>query len=191
MDVKQPTALTNLQRGNVKQASPTPPSERTVHELAAQGELYKVDPLMVDTVDADNMTPLIWAAGYGQEPTTELLLKSGANPNHKAIGGKTALMVAAAQGFFHVVRMLINYGAHLDDVDDHGNSALIYAAHQDRALILQQLLKSGANLNTTNYYGATAYSTAISQLNKSAQASIESHLLSLLKGLNPSMKHWY
>lgn len=183
MDPKRPTALTNLQRGNVKQENAIPSYERTIHELAAQGELYKIDPLLVDVVDSENMTPLTWAAGYGQEPTTKLLLKSGASPNHKASGQKTALMLAASQGFFQVVRILINYGANLDDVDEFGNTALIYAAHQDRAIVIQELLRNGANLNISNRAGQTAYSITVTQHNKSAQASIESHLLSRLK-------HW-
>lgn len=180
MNIKQPTALTNLQRGNVKQENLILPYERTIHELAAQGELYKIEPHGVDTLDSNNMTPLIWAAGYGQEPTVENLLRSGANPNHKAKNGETALMLASSQGFLPIVRVLICFGANLDDVDDLGNSALMYASYQDRSSVIQELLKMGARIATLNIYGQSAYGIALSQRNHSAKASFESHILSML-----------
>lgn len=182
MNVKPPTILTNLQRGNVKQESPLLTHQRTLHELAAQGELYNIEPQLIDVVDSNNMTPLFWAAGYGQNSTAELLLSSGANPNHKSSGGKTALMFAASHGFFHVVKTLINENANLNDVDEAGNSALMYAAHQDHPLVVQELLRSGADLSIMNIIGQTAYSIALTKQSKSVQASIEAHLISLFKG---------
>lgn len=191
MDSKPPTVLTNLQRGNVKQESPVLTHKRTVHELAAQGELYHIEPQMVNATDANSMTPLHWAAGYGQNSTVELLLKSGSNSNYKSAGGKTALMFAASKGFFHVVKSLITDGVNLDETDDQGNSALMYAAHQDHSLVIQELARNGADLNIMNIYGQTAYSISLTKRNRSAQAALETYLVSLFNGRSPSIRPWY
>lgn len=191
MNIKQPTVLTNLQRGNVKQESPLLTHQRTIHELAAQGELYKIEPHMINAVDCHRMTPLIWAAGYGQNSTLEYLIKSGANPNHKTFGERTALMFASSKGFFHVVRTLIIEGANLNDVDETGNSALMYAAHGDQALVIQELLRNGADLGIMNTSGQTAYSIALSNHNKSAQVCIEAYLVSLLRGRDSMEVQWH
>lgn len=191
MNAKPPTILTNLQRGNVKQENPVISHKRTVHELAAQGELYHIEPQMVNATDIDGMTPLHWAAGYGQNSTVEFLLRSGANPNCRSIGGKTALMLAASKGFFHVVKSLITDGVNLNETDDTGNSALIYAAHQDHALVIQELVRNGADLNIMNIHGQTAYSISLTRRNRSAQAALEAHLVSLFNGRSPGIRPWY
>lgn len=191
MNSKQPTVLTNLQRGNVKQESPLLSYKRSLHELAAQGELYEIEPSMINTVDIYNMTPLLWASGYGQNSTVEFLIKSGADPNHKAFGGKNALMFASSKGFFHVVKTLIIEGANLDDVDETGTSALMYAAHQDHALVAQELLRNGADLSIMNIHGQTAYGISLSKRNKSVQTCIEAHLVSIFKGPKTMEGQWH
>lgn len=187
MNIKQPTVLTNLQRGNVKQESPMLLHQRTYHELAAQGELYNIDRNMVDVLDANHMTPLLWASGYGQSSTVEFLLSLGANSNHRSNGGRTALMLAASKGFYHVVRILVSDGANLNDIDQYGNTALMYASHQDHALVVQELIKNGADLSITNHSGQTAYGIALIRQNRSAQATLEIHLVSLIK----AVKSWH
>jgi ankyrin repeat protein len=177
MNSKQPTVLTNLQRGNVKQESPILLNQRTPHELAAQGELYNADALQVDVVDSDNMTPLLWASGYGQNLTVELLLRLGANPNHKSSTGKTALMLAANKNYLHVVKTLIRNGANINDTDRTGSTALMYAAYQDYSLVVEELLKNNANLGIVNAFGQSAYSITLIKQNKLSQKSIELHLL--------------
>lgn len=189
MNVKPPTVLTNLQRGNVKQESPMLTHQRTHHELAAQGELYNIESNLLEIVDINNMTPLVWAAGYGQSSTVEFLLKSGANPNHRANCGKTALMFAASKGFIHVVKILITGGANVNDVDDTGNSPIMYAAHQDHALVIQEFVRNGADLSKVNAGGHSAYSIALLTHNKSAQALIEAQLISIFKGQSLGARH--
>lgn len=185
---KLATVLTNLQRGNVKQESPMLSHQRTVHELAAQGELYDLGSRVADTVDGDNMTPLLWAAGYGQNSTVEFLLERGANVNHKANSGQTALMLAATKGFHHVVKTLINTGADVNALDNSGNSALMFAAHQDHPLVIHELLRAGADLSLASNCGQTAYSISLSRSNRSSQNSIETHLFNLLRTHDTSQK---
>lgn len=190
MNIKPSTILTNLQRGNVKQESPTF-HRRTIHELAAQGELYNIDRQLVNMGDSSNMTPLIWAASYGQNSTVDYLIKSGADVNHKTVNGRTALMFASSKGFFHVVKTLLAAGAFVDDLDDLGNSALMYAAHQDQASVVQELLKKGANMCLANQSIQTAYSVAVSRESKAALASLEAHMLALIKGPENNNRQWH
>lgn len=180
MNGKPPTILTNLQRGNVKQESPILVHQRTPHELAAQGELYSIDALQVDTIDSNSMTPLQWAAGYGQNLTVEMLVRLGANPNHKSNDGKTALMMAANRGFLHVVKTLIRCGADLDEKDDSGSTALMYASFQDYASVVDELLRHNANLGLINSLGQSAYTITLTKQNKLTQKSIETHLLTFM-----------
>ena len=180
MNLKPPTILTNLQRGNVKQENPVSLQQRTIHELAAQGELYSIDKQLVNVRDSDDMTPLMWAAGYGQNLTIDLLLGLDADPNLKSKSGQTALMLAANRGFLHIVKTLIGGGANLDDVNDTGCTALMYAAYRNHSLVVQELLKNNANLGIVNSLGQTAYTIALVRKNRMAQASIEAHLVAVL-----------
>lgn len=161
--------------------------QRSIHELAAQGELYSIEENAIDLVDGNHMTPLLWAASYGQSSTVELLIRLGANPNHRTSGGHTALMFAASRGFFHIIRTLIGGGANVNETDESGNSALIYAAFQDHALVIHELLKNGADLSIVNVFGQTAYSVTLAKRNKMARATIEMHILSLLKDQRSSV----
>jgi len=156
--------------------------QRNIYELAAQGELYHIDGHLVDAWDDNHMTPLLWAAGYGQNLTVEYLLRSGANPNHRSRGGRTALILAAAKGYLHVVKTLIRNGANVNEIDDMNCSALMYAAHEDHSLVVQELLRNDANLGIVNAYGQTAYSISLVRHSKSTQAIMESHLISNLRG---------
>lgn len=179
--MKPPTILTNLQRGNVKQESPMLLQQRTLHELAAQGELCNIEAHQVEARDSNNMTPLLWAAAYGQNLTIDLLLSLGADPNHKSTDGQTALMLAANRGFLHVVQRLIRAGANVDLADENGCTALMYATYQDHLLVVQELLKRNANLGLTNAAGQTAYTIALLKQKRSAQNYIESKLVTILE----------
>lgn len=187
INVRPSTVLTNLQRGNVKQDSPVVIHQRSIHEVAAQGELYHLKP-PVDLLDSRHMTPLFWAANYGQISSVELLLVSGANPNHRSQSGKTALMFAAANGYVQVVKSLINHGSDVNIMDEFGNTALIYACHQDQPFIVHELLANGADISQTNRYGQTAYSITVARHSRHSQAAIEGYLLLLLQGLSTKTK---
>lgn len=186
VEAKPSTVLTNLQRGNVKQETPMLVHQMSIHELSAQGELHNVNINVVDIGDANNLTPLFWAASYGQNSTVEYLLNLGANPNHKSAGNRTALMYAAAKGYCLVVKTLIKSGAQIDDADDSGSTALMYAAHQNQSIVIDELLRNGANLSISNVYSQTAYSICISKNNVEALTTINNYLMSIL---SPSLRN--
>jgi ankyrin repeat protein len=115
---------------------------------------------------------LVTAAGIGDLELVHLLIRWGADVNHRAEDGRTVLMIAATQGFSvqcgndelvtsyrgntEIVQALLNAGACLDDQDDKGNTALILAASHRRSASVQLLLDAGANANARNKHGWTA-----------------------------------
>ena len=48
----------------------------------------------LNTIDVDNRTPLMWAAGKGKSEIVDLLLKAGADPRIKNKNGETAFSIA-------------------------------------------------------------------------------------------------
>ncbi|XP_053211203.1 DNA-binding protein RFXANK-like [Panonychus citri] len=122
------TILTNLQRGNIKTQSIREIPERTVFELAAQGELYlhHLDAGGVDQVDENGFTVVDLAAGYGQLTTVKMLIAGGANPKVRGKNGESALSFAATNGHVHVLRYLIARDVNVNEYDEEGNTALMY-----------------------------------------------------------------
>ncbi|CAI7653346.1 unnamed protein product, partial [Penicillium manginii] len=83
--------------------------------------------------DRDGLTPLHYAAFEGNERIVELLISSGADPDHQGcdcmdIAAQTPLMEAARGGQLTVVKMLLGMGADLEEDDGRGMAPLQYAA---------------------------------------------------------------
>lgn len=68
-------------------------------------------------MDEYGLTPVLWAASYGQLESLNKLKDHGANLNLKGPTSETALMLAAANGHSHVFKALIVHG-NIDDVDE-------------------------------------------------------------------------
>ncbi|KAI9652012.1 MAG: hypothetical protein M1831_007253 [Alyxoria varia] len=64
-----------------------------------------------DLRDSDGLTPMMLAAGQGNEHAVEVLLKAGVNVNATTENGQTALDFAANAGYQWVAEMLLNAGA--------------------------------------------------------------------------------
>jgi ankyrin repeat protein len=177
---KSATVLTNLQRGNVQSKTPTSVAERTVHQLAAQGELFaeNIGELRdLDEKDECGYTPLTWASSYGQLSTVKLLLERGANHSVLTAEGETALHFAASSGNIHVVKELLLHGAKVDVIDHEGNTPLMYASGQNHALCAHELLKAGANFTLQNCNLDTAYGICLLKNSKQVQQVIEQFML--------------
>lgn len=113
--------LTNLQRGNVQTKTSTSIPERTVHQLAAQGEIFarNIDAIPdLNEADESGLTPLMWASSYGQLSTVKLLLERGACCLKTSLNGETALHFAASNGHIHLVKELLSHGAAVNSFDD-------------------------------------------------------------------------
>ena len=88
-------------------------------------------------------TPLIVAARNGQAETVALLIKQGANPNHK-IEGVTPWMAATATDHNAVAEQLVQAGARPDL-----NAALQVACEWGILNVIRKLVEHGADVNAT------------------------------------------
>jgi ankyrin repeat protein len=76
-----------------------------------------------DKTYSNDLTALMWAAGYGRTHTVEFLLGKGANPNLQDARGRTALMMAVTGGFPDTVKVLLPK-TNPDLQDNTGKTAL-------------------------------------------------------------------
>lgn len=129
-------------------------NQTTVLMLAAgKGQLGFVRELVnrgadVQAEDADNWSPLLFAAKAGHRDVVQFLLEQGgADMEHRDMGGWTALMWSAYKGHTEVAVMLLEKGA---DINAHGNfhlGPLLWAAGRGYAEIVRMLIQRGAKVN--------------------------------------------
>jgi ankyrin repeat protein len=98
---------------------------------------------------------LIGAAGKGDLPAVERLIREGASIAARDGRGRTALLVATHGNHVPVARALIVAGADVNAKDDIQDSAFLYAGAEGRTEILKMTLPT-ADLKSTNRYGGTA-----------------------------------
>ncbi|GIY53892.1 ankyrin repeat family A protein 2 [Caerostris darwini] len=183
---KPSTVLTNLQRGNVPTQTPAVIPERSIFELAAQGELFLQNITVSDDfdpnqVDENGLTPLMWASSYGQLATAQKLITRGASISTLGKNGENALILASSAGHAGIVKELLAHGALPDYKDQDSNTALMYAAFNNHGGCVQELLSAGADMTLTNETLESAYDIAIKRRSKQAQSAIEKHMLNLMK----------
>lgn len=135
----------------------------------------------VNAVDAGGLTALMWAAAYGQAPTTALLLRAGAIHSTRGPDGETALHLAASGGHTEIIRLLLAAGMAVDDADDMGSTPLMYAAHGNHAHALNELLNHSADPTNTNLNDETALSIAVRRRAVDARTVIEGYLFMVLQ----------
>lgn len=98
-----------------------------------------IDP---NSADRRGVTALMHAAGRGDLPMMEMLLKAGAAVNARTSGGDgTAMTWAASSGRIDAVRLLIKAGATRESFD----RALLWAMREGHLEIFRLLLEHGAN----------------------------------------------
>lgn len=122
--------------------------------------LIKRMPAIVNARLADNRTPLMWAAFFGQTAIVEMLLAAGADSNLKDGSGNTGLMIAIIEGHSELAEKLIDADANLDLQNNNGDSALIIAARLGYADLVKELLSASANIQLRNHNGKSALDSA-------------------------------
>lgn len=123
---------------------------RSVHRCAQCGDLAQLtaiveeDPSLVNTRDAENVTPLHWAAINGHMACCEFLLEHGALVN--AAGGDlgaTPLQWCARNGQVGLMHLLLERGADPTFKDKQGFNTLHLATHSSLVLALVYVLQQG------------------------------------------------
>ncbi|XP_076942973.1 uncharacterized protein LOC143613028 [Bidens hawaiensis] len=121
-----------------------------LHHVAGIGHIELMELLISCGVDVNSQsesgTPLIWAAGHGQQEALKLLLKHKADPNIETDDGITPLLSAVAAGSLQCLDLLIQAGAKVNIIAG-GATPLHIAADIGNSELITCLLKAGADPN--------------------------------------------
>ncbi|MBX9735555.1 MAG: ankyrin repeat domain-containing protein [Phycisphaerales bacterium] len=101
------------------------------------------------------MTPIMYAARFGNADAVKLLLDRAANVNASAADGRTALMYAAMGDESAVVKKLIDAKANVNARAEDGWTALMLASARGSAETVRALLAAGADVNQRNRWRLT------------------------------------
>ncbi|XP_035654757.1 DNA-binding protein RFXANK isoform X1 [Oncorhynchus keta] len=121
--LKYSTTLTNRQRGNEVTVRPATLDILSIHQLAAQGEVLQVathlskDSSLLNRQDERGLTPLMWAAAFGEKAMVDFLLENGADPSTIAWERESALTLASSGGYAVIVKRLLEHGVDINAYD--------------------------------------------------------------------------
>jgi uncharacterized protein DUF6438/ankyrin repeat protein len=107
----------------------------------------------VDAVDASGWTALMYGARVESDDPVRILLKAGADPNHKSFAGDTPLMAAATGRQFD--ETLRKAGVDVNAKNQKGVSALMILAAEGDADEVKSALDAGADVFAKDSEGRT------------------------------------
>ena len=133
------------------------------HYASESGDLKVLELLLskgvkIDAEDKGRRTPLMLAAGRGQNDISLYLINHGADVSKKDDRKRTALHYASESGHLKLAELLLSTGAEIDVVDEDRRTPLMLAAaggHKDTLLYLIDHVQ-GANVNKKDCFGRTA-----------------------------------
>ncbi|KAJ5613660.1 C2H2 type zinc finger domain protein [Penicillium herquei] len=119
------------------------------------GEVEEVNSLLQRGADPDlrdrwNVTPLFWAAFYGQSAVVELLIERNVDVNAANSDNRTPLFQASIRGLIEVAKLLIEKGADPQLQDRWGETALLWADRLQDDDILNVLNTTKDTVNAFN-----------------------------------------
>jgi ankyrin repeat protein len=124
-------------------------------------ELLNADPTLANTENNDGLTPLGFAAHFGQKDAVQVLLDCGADVNaisHSKVSfipSNTALHAAIAGNKSRdVVEVLIKNGADVNAVDSNEHTPIQAAAFEGNLDIAKILIENGADLSRKTGLGS-------------------------------------
>ena len=137
-----------------------------IGDITKVKELLKNDPESVNAKNKYGLTPLHYAALYGNKNVVELLIFNGADIQSKIIDGTTPLHLAVGHGYADIARLLIANGADINSLNDTGDTPLHHAAFGGDKESTELLLAKGAEINARNKEGRTPLYLAVTRGNK-------------------------
>lgn len=151
---------------NVFQAAQLGNAEQLKEILVAHPELANME-------NSEGLTPLGYAAHFGQKDAVQILLEHGADidaVSHSKISyipSNTALHAAiAGERSIEVIRLLLNSDAQTNILDSDGATSLHSAAfHIDNVEIIRLLIEHGADIHAKTEGGESALAIAMKQGN--------------------------
>ena len=78
----------------------------------------------VNRRDSDGMTPVQWAAAYGNLEALRILIGKGGNPDKPNNEGMTSIHLAASVGQLNCLVFLTNFGGNIYAMSDGGSTAI-------------------------------------------------------------------
>ena len=160
--------------GDINQKCNNPPKATPLHYSLMHGR-HKISKLLIDkgadihAVDTVLQTPLGCAVvplftADDPNPNIELIdliIKLGANINHRSLGGRTPLQKACGAGNIDAVKTLIKNGADVSLMNDEGATCLHAAAHHGHLAIVQIIIDNELDPNVIDKTGDTALDLAM------------------------------
>jgi len=139
-----------------------------IHQAVRQQNLPMVEIILaqdnniVNNIDVNHNTPLIYAVQGGNGAIAHLLIDKGANVNYQNHPHKmTALMFACAKNYLPICELLITSGADVNLSNDDRTPPLMIACYLGHRDIAELLLKNGARVNSQDIDGETPLQVAI------------------------------
>jgi Zn-dependent protease with chaperone function len=165
-------AIENLDTNTfMNEMNTNPDSTPTLIDAVVQGDLNKMNELLLDGVDLDTQdhdgwTALHWAVEDSNIDASKAILEAGANPNIEDYYGGVPLMTAAGDGNIEMLKLLLQAGVNIDHQDYDGWTPLMYAVSSGQIQTVQALLEAGANTEIKDHSDSTALMHAIIQGNQ-------------------------
>jgi ankyrin repeat protein len=150
------------------------PLHRAVRHPEAASTLVE-NLALVDVPDSQGQTPLHWAALAGDGPTTQVLLRKGADANAGDRGGRTPLHLAVRSGEQPVVSMIIEHGGYVNAIDQLDVTPLHVAAAGNRGDLIDLLVSKGADVKASDQFGWCALHEAASRGCQTAVQQLLAH----------------
>jgi len=141
------------------------------NDIRTLKEFLQKTPSLANTENEKGLTPLGYAAHFGQKEAVELLLAFGADVNAVSyskvsyIPSNTALHAAiAGERSLAVIQTLLEHKAKTTIVDSNGHTCLHTAAyHENNPDLIQLLIEYGASVGAKGKDGRTALEIAEAQ----------------------------
>ena len=143
------------------------------NDITKLKRLLEINPSLANKESEDGLTPLGFAAHYGNKDAVQILLEYGAEVNvvsHSKIEfipSNTALHAAiAGERNIEVIKLLLHNNAKTTISDSNYHTSLHTAAfHGDNTEIISLLIEEGADVNIKTKDGKTALDIAAEQRN--------------------------